>query len=840
MKSKSFTAKRDNRGAFATGRGSRARNIDTKIYIENYKESADLKQSKAPIFYGLPNLPSRYQPRNRDLDIVRAKTLNARSPIGIVSAPPAVGVQGMGGIGKTVLATILVHDPELRAAFPDGIAWLSFGRQVPFLAKASEFAFAITGIRHSFATVSEAKGTLGSFTRDKRMLVVLDDIWEPEAADPFSGLDSGCRLLITTRDARVLERAGAERYELGLLRSVEARAFLATAAGIVLDALPAEAWDIVRECGRLPLALAAVGALIRRGTFTWADALTTLQEADLDHLDTSWLPDPEQRSLAIVVKISFDSLSSDAHACVFSCAALREDVDLPESLLLKLWTGTIASVRQGKLIAQELVDCSLLSRDEAHNYRIHDLYMDYLRHAAGPLKERHRRFIELLVGSLTMSTADCPDDGYCLQYVPWHLREAGELGMLRSLLFDPNWLRRKVKSVGVNAVISDYGLADQDDEVRRIRRAFIRSGKILSTYPEHMDAQLCGRLKSDDGPHIMGLLTIFRAVTPPLFVPTRNGYLHSTRPLRPVVPATGPGDAIAILSDGCRALSGFDDETVRIWDITSGEEVGRITGHTDWVRAVSVLPDGRRALTGSDDETLRLWDIETGEELKRFEGHTDWVRAVAVLPGGRQAISGSYDGTLRLWDIESGAEQQLYTGHASGVTTVALLPDGYHALSGSRDQTVRLWNLKTGAELRQFKFPGCRPDSIAILPKDQCAIIGFDNGTLILLEWQSGLVLRRFARLYRAIGAVAVMPDQRSILTGSDDRTLRLWDVSKGIEVARFIGDDPITAIAISGDGRQIVVRDRNGRVMGFSPSSRSRAHSTTKTRLAAHQNQYS
>jgi WD40 repeat protein len=60
---------------------------------------------------------------------------------------------------------------------------------------------------------------------------------------------------------------------------------------------------------------------------------------------------------------------------------------------------------------------------------------------------------------------------------------------------------------------------------------------------------------------------------------------------------------------------------------------------------------------------------------------------------------------------------------------------------------------------------------------------------------------------------VAVLADGRA-LSGSDDRTLRLWDVETGAEIACFIGDDAITAVALSAD--RAIVGDGRGRVMVF------------------------
>jgi WD40 repeat protein len=83
------------------------------------------------------------------------------------------------------------------------------------------------------------------------------------------------------------------------------------------------------------------------------------------------------------------------------------------------------------------------------------------------------------------------------------------------------------------------------------------------------------------------------------------------------------------------------------------------------VHAVEVMPHGRWAVSGSEDQTLRVWDLESGQTLRTLQGHKDVVSAVAVTPDGRRAVSGSDDATLRLWDLESGQTLRTLQGHTS-------------------------------------------------------------------------------------------------------------------------------------------------------------------------------
>ena len=79
---------------------------------------------------------------------------------------------------------------------------------------------------------------------------------------------------------------------------------------------------------------------------------------------------------------------------------------------------------------------------------------------------------------------------------------------------------------------------------------------------------------------------------------------------------------------------------------------------------MAVTADGRRAVSASDDNTLKVWDLETGEELRTLAGHSGRVTGVAVTADGRRAVSASWDKTLKVWDLETGARMRTLAGHS--------------------------------------------------------------------------------------------------------------------------------------------------------------------------------
>ena len=112
-----------------------------------------------------------------------------------------------------------------------------------------------------------------------------------------------------------------------------------------------------------------------------------------------------------------------------------------------------------------------------------------------------------------------------------------------------------------------------------------------------------------------------------------------------------PVFGVALSRDGKHIVSGSADDTVRLWDIDTGQPIGQpITGHTEQVTSVAFSPDGKRIASGSYDKTVRVWDAATGQPVGQpITGHTGAVYSVAFSPDGHQIVSGSLDTTVRVW-----------------------------------------------------------------------------------------------------------------------------------------------------------------------------------------------
>lgn len=195
---------------------------------------------------------------------------------GLIGVGPAASaahtltvVRGWPGVGKTTLVGVVGCDADVMKTFRDGVLWTSLNQKPELMSVLASWGRALgTDELLRAPTLSEATVRLAALLRHKRMLLIVDDMWEEGHAKPFleASADSECALLITTRLTSVAEALPAAEgsiYLLPELAEADALFLLESLAPTIVREHPDECLELVRDLECLPLALHVAGRLLK-------------------------------------------------------------------------------------------------------------------------------------------------------------------------------------------------------------------------------------------------------------------------------------------------------------------------------------------------------------------------------------------------------------------------------------------------------------------------------------------------------------------------------------------------------------------------------------------------
>lgn len=290
----------------------------------------------------------------------------------------------------------------------------------------------------------------------------------------------------------------------------------------------------------------------------------------------------------------------------------------------------------------------------------------------------------------------------------------------------------------------------------------------------------------------------------------------------------GPVTAVAISTNGLRAVSGAKDGSLKIWDLPTGTEIpifarkSAATQQTAAVAGLAFTSDGSHIVCATEDSYLRIWDVRNEEAvvLQEILEHTPQhgLDTFAVTPD-RNFVAATSENRLKLWDLQSCTLRSAFLigGRAKAL---AITPDGCRVIAGWRSKeggSLRVYDLHTGGELAVLagndpSLSGLGTDCIAVTPDGQHAVVTMSS-------WQPGASLRIWdlatqevifetTRTARA-DAVVASPDGRLIVSTYEDEMLSISDRRSHEELAVLAMDGRAWAVAVHGS--TVLTGDVNG-----------------------------
>lgn len=708
-------------------------------------------------------------------------------------------VAGPGGFGKTTLATQAGHAQSVRDAFPD-ILWVETGENCAparITHLVSDLCFHLDGTRPELSDPEQAGFHLARVIGERRLLLVVDNVWSGADLAPFLMGAPNCVRLVTTRNVRVAPST-ARVMRLGPMRADQVAELLQRTipAASTSSLLP-----LADLCGGWPLLANLVGASVSSDVVAGAppehavDVARAALHAHGPQAFDIW--DTDQRKVAIsqVISETLRALDENVHIPgasdlserYVSLAVFPPATPIPLEVLTRWWGHSYrwspVAVRQ---FCKVLADRSLLSayRADQDVVVLHDVFRAYLLSlVAQSLPGLHRSFLEATrppSGWLEMPR----DRTYEWANLAFHLYESRDHEALAHLLSDPRYVIAKATVSGAHALRADRDLAlavGHDNAGEPVGEALKRAQFLTSQgYLLHgqqteqdMASTLLVALSRVGEEADQILLGIARAARTSL--PWTAGAEDSDLPGH-------VGTVVSVAAREDLLVSGGEDGTVRLWDLAAQALIRSLRGHTGWVHAVAISPDGSLIASAGEDNAIRLWSSADGTQIGILPGHDKRIRTLAFLRRGGELVSGAEDGLVRVWDLASLVLARQTTTRGTGIWSLSVSDDDTLVATGGEDEYVRLFDLRTGELLDEQALHRSWVRSVAFL-----------HGQLVLVSASADGTARTWDVSSRQLDPADVLDAD-----GERLRALVIWD---GHVVTA--GED--AAVTVHGDARQRV-----------------------------------
>jgi WD40 repeat protein len=650
----------------------------------------------------LPGLPEGFVPRAAEGQALMESLVSSNA--GSV-ALASTAVRGTGGFGKTTLAVWVCGRAEVRVAYPDGVLWIAVGQdpsEAKLIGLIRDAVSAITGEVLIDASLASAADRLSSALADRRMLMVIDDVWRRRDLEPFWRGGPHCVRLITTRQRDVAVPATPTRATMRVIRldrmaAPEAMALLRRGLPGVSNA---ELLPLHDRCGRWPLVIALLNGVLRSLVSDHglgvSDAITHVvaeleQRGGLSQL--TGVAGDREHDAAASIGLSLAQLGrsssrgGEAVRRFLMLAAFPPDTRIDYRQLGRLWDCSELLARQQ---CSRYADHSLLGSLTPDGVTLHDVIHGFLAHEyAVALREAHRRLVEAyraLCGPDGWHTIAGGEAGF-LDDLSYHLSGAGLFDELLSITTDLRFLAERVRRSGPSALVVDAGNRGPSDDYSRGLSELVRNEAHLLVGHARL-GDLAATLYSQTlgRPSVAGRLRYVDTMLAGLLAAAMPfPDLPDPRMRRVLTGHTGDVTALAWRADGDRLASGGLDAQILVHRPDSDDPSRDVRLLGEAVRSLAWSPDLLALAVATSDGKVTVVDPQDGSVLAERTGSGAGARLV-WSPDSAQLAIGTEHG-VELWNLADDTVRIVVTGSCRALDWSA-----YGLVAGQPGGALMLWD----------------------------------------------------------------------------------------------------------------------------------------------------
>jgi WD40 repeat protein len=254
---------------------------------------------------------------------------------------------------------------------------------------------------------------------------------------------------------------------------------------------------------------------------------------------------------------------------------------------------------------------------------------------------------------------------------------------------------------------------------------------------------------------------------------------------------------LAFSANGAYLASSGLDNTIKLWDVRSGQEVQSFSTREVGMNGIAFSPDGN--LLASADA---IWDVQTQQVVHTLERGRDTPAAIAFSPDGSLLVIAVANQPIKLRDVKSGQVVRVFERQAdNAVFSIAFSPDGLLIAASQHGGIVTLWDVKNGQIVDKLELGNdSGVHDVAFSPKSGILAAGGTDNTARLWDIETGQVIDTLWHR-NGLMSLAFSPDGEILATAGVESVVRLWDVENAKMLQSLPHDDELMSVTFSPSG---------------------------------------
>lgn len=265
-------------------------------------------------------------------------------------------------------------------------------------------------------------------------------------------------------------------------------------------------------------------------------------------------------------------------------------------------------------------------------------------------------------------------------------------------------------------------------------------------------------------------------------------------------------------------ISGGQDQTINMWDTSTGLLSRTLHGLQGSVLDLAVTQDNRSVIAACSSSNLYVWDSGTSQIRHTLTGHKDKVSSVdASKVSSRHIVSAAYDQTIKAWDLKRGHCISTIT-LPSNCNALCISMDGQTLCSGHVDGNLRLWDFQTGKLISEAAAHSHAITSVSLSRNGSIVLTSGKGNLHNLFDMRSlevcGTLRANGNRVVSNWSRSCISADDNYIAAGYTDGSVYVWSRLRSEIVSTLKGHlAPVLSCSWSGLGKPLASADKNGTV---------------------------